>query len=306
MNRPSSRSGFTLIEVLVVLAIVGILLGLMFAAVQKMRDHAARAECQNHLKQMALALHSFHDQHKRMPPALSMSAADQWYLSWMGRILPYLEHENEARLAWGEYDRTYSPWGFFWLPAWGGKPPHEGLSQVVDLFKCPAEGRDLIGRNIDFGNGNTADAAFGDYLGVSGTDSASQDGMLVVGLPVKLSDVGDGTGVTLLIGERPPSRKLWYGWWYAGAGFEGRGGGDVILGSREVQYATALGCTTAKIGLQAGSLRDECDQTHFWSFHSGGANFAFADGSVRFLTYGVSTVVEALATRNRADAVSDF
>jgi prepilin-type processing-associated H-X9-DG protein len=108
-----------------------------------------------------------------------------------------------------------------------------------------------------------------------------------------------------MIGERPPYQKFWYGTWYAGAGFDGRGTGDVVLGANNLDFAAILACPPNAVGVQRGSVDVPCDLPHFWSFHSGGANFAFADGSVRFLNYSVNAKLPALATRNGGEAVDE-
>jgi prepilin-type processing-associated H-X9-DG protein len=152
--------------------------------------------------------------------------------------------------------------------------------------------------------------AFTSYLGVSSGSSADFSTYQKTGITnwtsstkmVNIAD-GDGTSNTLLVGERPPSADLDYGWWFAGAGYDGSGTGDVLLGAREYGYAAAMGCAASKVGLQPGTTDTTCDQVHFWSQHTGGANFLLADGHVRFVTYNGNGVLPAMCTYNGGETV---
>ncbi len=106
MNRVTRRNGFTLIELLVVIAIIAILIGLLLPAVQKVREAAARTQSTNHIKQLGLAAHGYHDAQAYLPPAyVDHHEFPTWSVSYRGNkqgttfisILPYVEQDNMAR-----------------------------------------------------------------------------------------------------------------------------------------------------------------------------------------------------------------
>jgi prepilin-type N-terminal cleavage/methylation domain-containing protein/prepilin-type processing-associated H-X9-DG protein len=306
-SRPS-RSGFTLIELLVVIAIIAILVGLLLPAVQKVRDAAARAQCENNLKQLGTALHNYHGVYQTFPAGVAYKYP-YYYWSWMAQMMPFYEQDNLYNQA-NTWARGSSP-AFCWWP-WGDfwdnpqTPANPALGAKVKIVHCPADGREdsfLSGSAAGIYPGSNV--TFTGYLGVGGIQGdetyrglGQSQGILYWTSTTTFASITDGTSNTLMVGERPPSTDLEYGWWFAGAGYDGSGVGDVILGSRSYRYAAALGCPASSVELQPGSILNRCDQAHFWSNHTAGANFLFGDGSVHFLTYSANVILPQLSTRN--------
>ena len=124
----------------------------------------------------------------------------------------------------------------------------------------------------------------------------------------RMSSITDGTSHTLLVGERPPSADLQFGWWYAGIGQRFTGSADHVLGVREPNLQPVMVGSACGPGnypyTSALGFDDPCEMFHFWSPHPGGANFALADGSVRFLRYAADPILPALASRAGGEAVA--
>ena len=291
----SGRAGFSLIELIVVIAIVAVLIGLLLSAVQRVRASAARADCQNRMKQCGLALHSHHASVGFLPPGLSIQAdrGKYPYLGWPGRLLPHLEQDALWRKIESAFATDPSPLIFF------GHAPHaELMATPVRAFACPADGRVP-------GPGSTGSllVAHTSYLGVHGLNQFTRNGVLYLDSNVRFTDVIDGTSQTIMLGERPPASDLKLGWWYRGWGQAKEGSGEMLLGAREFNE-TRPSCAPGAYNYTAGRFGNLCDAFHFWSPHPGGANFAFADGSVRFLSYSADSIMPALSTRAGGESVS--
>jgi prepilin-type N-terminal cleavage/methylation domain-containing protein/prepilin-type processing-associated H-X9-DG protein len=310
--------GFTLIELLVVIAIIAVLIGLLLPAVQKVRDAANRMSCQNNLKQMGLALHNFNDAHNRLPAALIHSGrynnpnntryegpevnltGDPQYLiynhSGFIALLPYLEQDNLFK----QYNyylagSTSSPYGIPTAPDPTNNPNRIVASQQIKVFTCPADDkppkvtssdarttgfyeRDAVRRsNYLFSTG-----AYTDYNSDWATTAAYARGAFGNNGAASLSNMHDGTSNTLMIGE---SKQLHtstaYGpYWGSGTHTSVHGRGYYSNFTPNYPYGLCAGSSSAS------SVR--CQYAWgFGSWHGGGTNFVFGDGSVKLISDNV-------------------
>jgi prepilin-type N-terminal cleavage/methylation domain-containing protein/prepilin-type processing-associated H-X9-DG protein len=292
---PSRPRGYTLIELLVVIAIITILIALLLPAVQKVRTTAARIQCANNLKQLGLALHHYHDTNSSLPSGLRPFAIGEPYpsLTWRGWVMPFLDQQPVWNQTMDNYRRQPIPF----------LPEHEPTKHLVLApLICPADERTAIAWLV-----RGVPLSMSDYHGVSGDRRGDRLGMLYFASRVRLTDAQDGLSNTLLVGERPPSPDLIYGWWYAGIGQDHRGSLDAHLAAREsnvAAYPWYRPCGRGPFAFGPGRPDDYCSTFHFWSLHPGGANFALADGSVRFLPYSAADILPALATRAGGEVVA--
>jgi len=272
-----SRPGFTLIELLVAIAIISVLIGLLLPAVQKVREAAARMSCGNNLKQMGIAIHSYHDVQGAFPKSDPASPSNGW--SWIARLLPYIEQDNLYRQL------------NFNLPITDTTGTNNSaLIQVpIKTLLCPSDPTpgvrsDLAGwwawpaAATSSGANKGGPAGVTCYNGYMGPDtfdptSASAiDGVFERTLPttisVKFNNVLDGLSNTLIVGERSPSYSPWAAW-SAGNGTWVSDAYSINL----IRKTVPLPSNTEAGGTKYGAI----------SLHSGGMQGLFGDGSIHFL-----------------------
>jgi prepilin-type processing-associated H-X9-DG protein/prepilin-type N-terminal cleavage/methylation domain-containing protein len=296
------RRAYSLVEVLVVIGVIGVLVGLALPAVQADRSAAARSACQNHLKQIGLALHNFHAAHGRLPPRPvrpGATADPNALLGWMALLLPHVEQDGLYR----ESERACQL-----NPDPTRNPPHVGFATVVKPFVCPADARLLTPLTDQWG----VTAAYASYVATSQAylERSVRPGVLGESPGIRLADVTDGTAHTVVVGERPPPDSLHAGWWYP-VWMGGLGAGArlpnnfMVLGPIALWVGSIGECDTARKWYYGPGRPDNpCDRFHFWSLHPGGGNWLFADGSVRYLTYAADAILPALASRAGGEAVT--
>lgn len=321
------RNGFTLIELLVVIAIIAILIALLVPAVQKVREAAARGQCQNNLKQVALGLHAYHDTIKKLPSG-GEKTGPLYLIGWTARILPYIDQDNRLKSieALGpNFLDTRMPWRLKPAPDFGSEIL---FSMAIPVFVCPAS--ELGSASPDAGYPNDANISANSHgalhyranggaqnLGfiagrstdptLAGYRGYTTSGVIYPESRVRITDISDGSSNTLLLGEIS-SAKDWpasgispwariqpwtWGFYNYDIYNPATESGYLMIDHKYVQYP---------IGYTGVFLPNN---TPYKSSHAGqGANFAFADGTIRYLPKSTSlNVLQALATRNGNEPV---
>jgi prepilin-type N-terminal cleavage/methylation domain-containing protein len=300
MKLPLSRSAFTLIELLVVIAVVAVLVGLLVPAVQRARESAARGQCGNNLHQIGVALHAYHGRTGSFPAGYVCNPQKDpdftgpgW--GWAALLLPDLEGDNLARQI------SYA------LPV---EHPSNlaARTTVVKLFVCPSDGGAGICTVLDKNGAALAQAATNSYAGSFGVgvdideELDQGNGVFYRNSRVRLTDIKDGTGATLAVGERAAmfTQSPW-------AGAVSFGTTRVTPGAPTNNVnAVEESPTQTLVHIAVHPLNDpNSDPEDFFSPHGGVGLFLFADGSARPLRAGLGLqVLRALATRDGGEVVN--
>ena len=309
---PASRRGVTLLELLVAVSVVSLLVSLLLPAVQKARAAAARLACLSNLRQVGIAALNYESAFGQLPPAYRSRTGRpgqaEPYLQWPLLIAPYLELDATQRTASEDFRRSADPF----LPT-----PHRGVAQPLKPFTCPADPRVTEAWSVQFLYTlaqprpllMTQRVALNSYLGSAGKSARKRDGVIVADGGVTMLSITDGTSNTLAFGERPPPADLLHGWLYVGWGVGGYGALDSVIGVTDTNpypgQSIRDACGNGPFPYRQPVLNTvpDCAPFQFWSLHPGGANFALADGSVRFIRYEADAILPALASRAGGEVV---
>ncbi len=274
-ERCRNPGGFTILELLVSMGVISVLAALVLPAVSSAREAARKVECVNHLKQIGVALHSYHDQHGALPPGLQWESQHQSAYGWGVPLLSFLDQSPVYRQT--HRDRLLND------PA-----NAQSRQAALPVFLCPSDISEpqftLYEEDEVHGVGAALlELPTANYVGVFGTFEADEpdcqvpgDGTFIESRSIRFEHIQRGLSNTLFVGERTMAQvpSTWLG-----------------VDARGADAACRL------VGNAAISPNcRECDECEFTSRHSGGANFLWGDGRVSL----VSESIDSLEYQNLA------
>jgi prepilin-type N-terminal cleavage/methylation domain-containing protein/prepilin-type processing-associated H-X9-DG protein len=330
------KRGFTLIELLVVIAIIAVLIALLLPAVQQAREAARRTQCKNNLKQIALALHNYHDTANAFPYGApiytTLAVGGRQSGSWRIAVLPYIDQAPTYNVI---SPFTFIPWAQYNAMTTQGDPTfNKALFDVhvtpISVYWCPSESSDIhpdysFHRSVwpsDFhcppeaaaasycgSTGSNAAAPCADYALCNGTNcpclfvnwhfqSNGPNSLnagyfdLAAKYSIKIGQVKDGTSNTIMLGEYKQKRP-----WVEGG-----------IGAWWTCQLGAWPVAGTQTGINwPGATHRWGNSEAFSSHHTGGAQFAMGDGSVRFISENINLALfGAVGSINGGEVVGEF
>ena len=262
-SKANDRSAFTLVELLVVVAIIGILISMLLPAVQQVREAARRVSCSNNIAQLGIALHNFEFGHEHLPPGVInptgpiLSQPIGQHVSFLVELLPYIDQSGIAN----RFDKSLGTYAPANAPA---------RAQKISLFECPS----------DYFPAHDGTAGLTSYAGCHHSMEAPIDtdnnGLLFLNSEISYSDIHDGSSNTILIGELLLDQSSNLGW-ASGTRASLRNTGPIVMAPGAVPSPAAP--TNLK---EVGG---------FGSRHPGITNFCFADGRVSSITDSIDPII---------------
>ncbi len=284
------RSGFTLVELLVVIGIIGILLGLLLPAVQAVREAARRTQCTNNLKQLGLALHNYHGAHRQIPQAAyevgenpvegDIASLSGW--TWGTMVLPFVE---QAAL-FNSFDTRFRPTDAMNI---------ERIGTPISVFRCPSE----VAMRVDLVNDFFSFEEYSISIDNYGLNQSCDKGL-------SFRDVTDGLSNTFLLGEKV----------YTALHAENP---DDEFGTFSLAPSACISVWALKswsdihLALpsvdtsEIGSPKDIETLLASSSYHTAGAHCVLFDGSVRFISLTTDTrILRALSTPRGGEVIPEY
>ncbi len=273
-----SRRGFTLVELLVVISIIVLLMSLLLPAIQKVRAAADKLACANNLKQIGIASHHYHIDYGYFPPGYTASGsyvdgqndtAPGW--GWASYLLPYIEQDNLYRKI------------NFTLPIQDSRNA-AAVQTFVKLYICPSDEVATGPFLVSGTSGSGFLAAPCSYAATCGPDASEVDAETGLGVfyrnsRIRFADIHDGTSNTVMIGDRA--------WGQTNGIWAGAASGSICRAGSFNPWKNATGSAPTFVLVHNNWINVTTDADggldDFSSFHPGGVNLLFADGSVRFL-----------------------
>ena len=284
--RRNCHRGFTLIELLVVIAIIAILIALLLPAVQQAREAARRTQCKNNLMQIGLALHNYEMAFEILPPGCVNESGpirnleEGYHMSWIVQLLPMLEQAS----LFGQINFNVS----VYAATNGG---FRGMA--IPTLGCPSDWQRVLSQGNQTLAMNNYAASFG---GADVPIDAKNNGVMFLNSSVGFRQIRDGASNTLMAGEKCVIENANELGWMSGTKSTLRNSGVPINRGWDVG-GTAPGAARFR---QPLPTPDDTATSGYSSYHTGGAQFVLADGSVRFLSENISLPLYA-NLGNRAD-----
>jgi len=310
--RGHGRNGFTLVELLVVIAIIGVMVGLLLPAVQAAREAARRMSCGNNLKQIGLALHNYHDTHRRLPYG-SFNLRETWPASgtnWRALLLPFIEQQNVHDNLSFTASSNFMAGGAAGANAFLGNEILANLE--ISTYRCPSTVIPPFDQAP--GSNNQANGLMISYVGIQGAARpvagldptrgtvdcghgwSCANGSMLVNENINFSGITDGLSNTIFVAEQSGRvagvnrTSNYYGGWFGSRH------------PRKVQSGNCLdlwqtGTTCVRFGINSNIVQTGATEgmyrnnTVINSQHPGGILVAVADGSTTFVTESIELLV---------------